>query len=385
MLKYPCNEHSPQRPRKAALSIQKQRDNLAKTLDKLGISTQYEDPVVLLKKWVDFEYTAEDDTRFAWSWPGGGSYRIADIMKELGVNGNIEEAALSLVEAVGETDTAALYLEEKEDGWYLVSEVAFDDTYELRVTADEKTYLLVITDVVYSSDLADFLVNDGVTLLGAEYDEATGKYKPKEGQPYTLSFHFQEVPDSNQFTILNDGTRIAALQYQIPTELTAFVTSGSIPGTGFTLDYNVDADGLVTFTWNVTDETAFRRTVEAQDVDILFYLTATFHADAHQITFQNEETIEVEIDNTHDVTVQKNGFFNPADHKMHYTVTVTSNGVNSNVVVQDVIPDTARLIYSGDAATTTQGVTITNNANGLKRQSPKCMTRIPLSLPIRQM
>ena len=118
---------------------------MAKTLDKLGISTQYEDPVVLLKKWVDFEYTAEDDTRFAWSWPGGGSYRIADIMKELGVNGNIEEAALSLVEAVGETDTAALYLEEKEDGWYLVSEVAFDDTYELRVTADEKTYLHRIT------------------------------------------------------------------------------------------------------------------------------------------------------------------------------------------------------------------------------------------------
>jgi len=88
---------------------------------------------------VDFEYNG-----YKWSFPGLGSYSIASIMEEIGVEGEITHVSLKLVE--GEEVEGALYLEEKEDGWYLTSDVAFDETYELTVVVDGKTYVITVTD-----------------------------------------------------------------------------------------------------------------------------------------------------------------------------------------------------------------------------------------------
>ncbi len=88
---------------------------------------------------VDFEYNG-----YKWSFPGLGSYSIASIMEEIGVEGEITYVSLKCVE--GEEVEGALYLEQKEDGWYLTSDVAFDETYELIVVVDGSAYGITVTD-----------------------------------------------------------------------------------------------------------------------------------------------------------------------------------------------------------------------------------------------
>ena len=88
---------------------------------------------------VDFEYNG-----YKWSFPGLGSYSIASIMEEIGVEGEITHVSLKLIE--GEEVEGALYLEKKEDGWYLTSDCAFDETYELTVVVEGKAYGIMVTD-----------------------------------------------------------------------------------------------------------------------------------------------------------------------------------------------------------------------------------------------
>ena len=96
---------------------------------------------------VDFEYTdPETGETKKWSLPGQGTYKISDIMAEIGVNGTVEAVDLVLVEAVGKTDDTALYLDTVEGEWVLKSDVAFDDTYRLSVTVDGVEYQIVVTD-----------------------------------------------------------------------------------------------------------------------------------------------------------------------------------------------------------------------------------------------
>lgn len=95
---------------------------------------------------VDFEYTDENGNVKSWSFWGQDSYPISEILENIGVSGTVEKVELELIKAVETTDERALYLEEKEDGWYLTSDVAFDDTYELTITLDEKTIIIIVTD-----------------------------------------------------------------------------------------------------------------------------------------------------------------------------------------------------------------------------------------------
>ena len=88
---------------------------------------------------VDFEYNG-----YTWSFPGLGSYSIAYIMEQIGVTGEIGDVTLECIE--GEQIPEALYLEEKADGWYLTSDCAFDETYNLTVVVDDETYVITVTD-----------------------------------------------------------------------------------------------------------------------------------------------------------------------------------------------------------------------------------------------
>ena len=95
---------------------------------------------------VDFEYTDENGNVKTWSFPGRGSYPVTDVLEKIGVTGNVEDVNIVLTEAVDETDEKAFYTEKKEDGWYLVSEVAFDDIYELTIKIDGKKIKIIVTD-----------------------------------------------------------------------------------------------------------------------------------------------------------------------------------------------------------------------------------------------
>ena len=89
---------------------------------------------------VDLEYEG-----IQWSLPGFGSYSIASIMSQIGVEGRVDSADLLLLE--GEEVENALYMEQDQDGtWYLCSYAPFDEVYRLTVVVDGATYILTVTD-----------------------------------------------------------------------------------------------------------------------------------------------------------------------------------------------------------------------------------------------
>lgn len=102
---------------------------------------------------VDFEYMDADGNVKKWSFPGRGSYPVSLILEKLGVEGEVKDASLTLVEALDGTDEKALYLEQKEDRWYLTSDVAFDDKYELTLNVGEQTIKVFVTDAAYELDV----------------------------------------------------------------------------------------------------------------------------------------------------------------------------------------------------------------------------------------
>ena len=95
----------------------------------------------------------------------------------------------------------ALYLEEKEDGWYLNSDVPFKDTYELSIKAGEKVYVITVSDVSYS-------MQDAVSSVSA--DGLSGStWTVKEGEEYTIHLSFEETPSVVQFPTTGNNWSIS--------------------------------------------------------------------------------------------------------------------------------------------------------------------------------
>ena len=91
---------------------------------------------------VDFEYNG-----IKWSFPGKGSRALREVLKALGIEAEeITAADLVRTETVGEYGEKDLYLTQEEGEWYINSDAAFDDTYELSVVADGETYKIRVTD-----------------------------------------------------------------------------------------------------------------------------------------------------------------------------------------------------------------------------------------------
>ncbi|MBR6219569.1 MAG: hypothetical protein IKQ80_03300, partial [Clostridia bacterium] len=98
---------------------------------------------------VDFEYVdPETGEKHTWSFPGTGSYKLGEVLAQLGIQAEeIASAELERIKTVGEYGDKDLYLTQDEDGeWWINSDAAFDDTYELTVAADGKTYTITVTD-----------------------------------------------------------------------------------------------------------------------------------------------------------------------------------------------------------------------------------------------
>ena len=69
---------------------------MAKNRDYRGISTQYGAPVVLLKKWVDFEFTnPETGEVYEFTLPGGGFIPLKNLMESLGIISEDEQADIN--------------------------------------------------------------------------------------------------------------------------------------------------------------------------------------------------------------------------------------------------------------------------------------------------
>ena len=88
---------------------------------------------------VDFTYG-----NYTYSFPGQGSYALTSVLAALNLTGDVKDASLKLVK--GKDHEGALYLSRKDDGWYINSDRAFTDTYELTVKTEDKVYVITVTD-----------------------------------------------------------------------------------------------------------------------------------------------------------------------------------------------------------------------------------------------
>ncbi len=305
-------------------------------------------------------YTVDFETvdGVKWSWPGEGSYSIASILAEIGVADPATD--VKLVRTVDEGGAEnVLFLEEKEDGWYLTSEAAFRDTFVLSVAAGEKVYIITVTDAseVASLDGIRSLLTD-VNITGAKNENGTYVFYPD--QPYGIELSFKEEnKDNGQFPTSDSFT------YQLPSGLMPSgasisnylditLSGGDHAGETVRLYYTINDSGLITFTWDkTTNPDAYNQLAESLYSQFKIKIDCTYNGSGGQLDFGNGITKDVEIRTNGKInTPGKNAKYNPVTNCVDYTVTVYSDGVTKDVVITDTVSGSA-LTYKNDAVATT--------------------------------
>ena len=289
---------------------------------------------------VDFTYEGR-----TWSFPGQGSYRLADVLAVLGIEGSIDDASLTLI--LGEDHAGALYLTQADGEYYINSDIAFTDTYELRVRSAERVYLISVTDNQTSADLSNFLKNAVIT--GATQDP-DGSYHVESGEEYSIILTFAE---SSNYQFDNTGT----LSYQIPEGIEILtrqesdgniniVYKGRTYQVGF--HYVLETDGSLKIEFDQSDPD-FPRLEESTNVSFRFTYTGEFDGSKTKIIFNDviERDITFDEPEPGQAFASKSGVFDETTGKFNYTITVTATGDVTNVNVKDVISGNA-LIFNND-------------------------------------
>ena len=304
---------------------------------------------------VDFETV--DGGKF--SVPGKGSYKLNDLLPSIiNKDGVVSDATLELIE--GEDIAGALYLTQDEvKDWYINSDVAFTSTYLLTIMADGVKYEIKVTDA-QTSNLSDLLTT--VTVTGAVPQE-NGSYLVESGKNYNVHLQFEE----NDTTTFN---RSGSMTYQlpagivIPSRKTGTITPGdSHLAEIYTIDYVVDTNGLITYTWNVKPgkQAEFEALTGGK---ISFDLVVQFDENATTINWNGKGTYEV--DHSTDIGVDKTAWFDSNDGKMHYRITATSKGNNSNIELKDTFVSGAAVTLDQDSiqetSTPSHNISISNKS-----------------------
>ena len=135
------------------------------------------------------------------------------------------------------------------------------------------------------------------------------------------------------------------------------------------------ASGLIKLQWN-TEDPNFKTLIDSNNVYVDVGIKASFGSNVQEVKFSDNVTRNVNVDKTHNASVQKTGYYDQSDGKIHYTVTVTSSGTSKNVDLTDTVNGTA-LKYDGNVTyTSTKGATATMNTsgNGFTAKSRPCRT-----------
>ncbi len=291
---------------------------------------------------VDFEYfNPETGERLAWSTAGEGEYRLTSIMSRLGIAADIVSA--SLVKTVDEgCPENALYLEQRADGWYLVSETAFADTFELSISAGNKEYVIIVRDAAETTNLSQLITN--AQLTGATPNE-NGGYTVKPGITYGVDFTFTESESTFQFSNtqemylpIPDGLTLGNITS--PFDIMINYLGNNVTVTGNTA--KVENGQLVIKINDDPNDPNVAKLRSISTAQIKVHAQAVFDSSqsGKDITIPGGGTYHV--DGTTDVTITKSGRVVDFDKgEVEYTLNLTSNGSNSGITVKDELKGTA--------------------------------------------
>ncbi len=290
---------------------------------------------------VDFEYTDPlSGETFSFSLDGGESVSLTDLIVAIGIESeeNAADFVANQVENVEFSNTELIRISHDGDvidefgrqDWILESLQSFETEETLTITLVNGEQIVVKVTDPPTSDIASLLTN--VTVTGAQ-EQSPGTYLVQPGTSYAIHLDFAE----------NDTTtfmRIGRLHYQLPAGIviTSEVRGTIVPADShlaeiYTIDYVVGTNGQVTFEWKV--KPGKQAEFEALEGGVIgFDLNAQFDENASQVNWGGQGTYV--IDQTKDINItSKNAYYNNEDGKVHYTITVTSKGTNTNVVLKD--------------------------------------------------
>ena len=137
----------------------------------------------VLKYTVDFTYEGR-----TLQFPGQGSYLLSDILAALRIEGNVDDAALTLIQ--GEDHAGALYLTQSDGEYFINSDIPFVDTYELRVQIGEKIYIITVTDEQQTTSPWDLANTNNTQFLHVYADSSVTETEQSRDATFKLTFTY---------------------------------------------------------------------------------------------------------------------------------------------------------------------------------------------------
>ena len=191
-----------------------------------------------------------------------------------------------------------------------------------------------------SAELRDFL--SGVSINGQKLT-AEETISVKKGVAYNIQLDFKETSGGIQFEDegelsyqiqgLHDISCSGTFPMEIEDEGEKYIISGNT--------YSIE-NGVIKVKFNKNDQ-SFSHLKHVSNASFSVNLEGIFDDNVTTIDWGSGTETTVEIDNHASTSITKESWFSEQDGKVHYTLTVTSNGVNHNVLVKDTI--------TGDALT----------------------------------
>ncbi|MBQ8306918.1 MAG: Cna B-type domain-containing protein, partial [Blautia sp.] len=204
--------------------------------------------------------------------------------------------------------------------------------------------------------------------------DSEGKYVVVSGKKYKIKIGFMEDPDGDGDTAQYQKGSI--MTYEIPNGLTipnpvtvdnkktiaVTLEGASTTGSdyeGVTLSWWIEDGNKVRFQWNFRneeDKAAFDR---CYNTYFVLELEGIIKDETERIDWGGKVgTKDFAVDTNRDLNVEKTvGSFDSINNVIHYTVKVTSKGVNTGVVVTDTIAESSREFMEFDTTPSTFEVT----------------------------
>ncbi len=305
---------------------------------------------------VDFSYG-----EYEFSIEGESSILLSELLKKLHINKEDgKELTVSDVKEVTFTDKTLVQITMKDNDWVLQSLKAFKSKEELELTLTDSTVLKIkVTDSQTVTDIGGSVTD--VTISGATKTDSG--YTVKAGDPYSINIKFKETTDT-QFSMDN------SLTYQLPNGVKILEPqsgTGTLTVEGGTVQYTytIDTNGRVTIQWP-TDHSgdAWKKATESQYMELELDVKGVFESNGQPIQFKAGTEGTVNVDQTHNLKVEKSGSYNAQTNRVDYTVKVTSTGHNTNINVNDVISGSALTYNASTFKAEPNKGTVSNNGNG---------------------
>ena len=339
---------------------------------------------------MDFHYNGVD-----YSIPGESQILLSELIEIISItkeDGSLLD--ISEVKRVAFTDVHLVSVEQ-------VSGVISYNGVE-NVNVGEKDFLLTSLEPFTTDEYLTIVLNDGTELFVGVTDaqhvvtdisdlltEATinapqenGHYVVYENETYSLHLAFKENPNGGQFN-MDTGFSYTLPDGIVPSneskQGTIYITlaGGENPGAKVPLAYSfstgADGKAVMNFTWPEKDTPEFTQLANGIYAGFTVDIVGQITKNVEEFTFNSSITKDVEVKTGGKTHVSKSGNYNPATNCVDYEVTVRSEGVTEQVVVQDTISGSA-LSYNGDAkGTSTKGTeyTPTTSGNGFTLTIPK--------------